>query len=203
MSLQPEPWLQSWTTPLLRRHPEIEQVFLLGKEARGPFGQKPNYSLLFYAGYDRALDLLTSLAREENEFRCAEGILHLYVENYGATFCGIWGGALIPNDLNNSWVEEVDYKLWIEISSRSRPLSERLRLPEERRQGERRHASITEGFDIDADPTRDELSPVFVENFSIENSHAAVQNGDSNRAQRRERSDRRRDMWDWMPLLDN
>lgn len=194
MLLQPEPWLQSWIAPVLQRHPEIEQVYLLGNQARGPFGQKPNYSLLFYAGYDCALELLTSLAREENEFRSDEGILHLYVENYGATFCGVWGGALIPNELNNSWVDEADYKLWINIASRSRPLCERLRLPEERRQGDRRSMATTEAIKLGADMTRDELTPIFAE--------SASNNGASGGSERRERNDRRRDMWDCMPLLE-
>ena len=194
----PEPWLQSWILPVLRRHPEIEQVYLLGNQARGPFGQKPNYSLLFYAGYNCALKLLTSLAREESEFRSDEGILHLYIENYGATFCGIWGGALIPNELNNSWVDEVDYKLWIEISSRSRPLSHRLRLPEERRKGDRRRDTFSEGFEQIATTPQNAPTSTFEESeLSSEFTIASSDNGE-----RRERNDRRRDMWDWMPLLE-
>ena len=195
MLSQPEPWLQSWISPLLRRHPEIEQIYLLGNQARGPCGQKPHYSLLFYAGYDCALELLTALAREEHEFHTDEGTLHLYVENYGATFCGIWGGALIPNVLNNSWIDEVDYQLWIEISSRSRPLAERLRLPHERRKNDRRHMTITEGIELGAAPARDELAPIFED--------ASLSNSTGSNSERRERSDRRRDMWDWMPLLES
>ena len=185
MLSQPEPWLQLWLAPLLKRHPEIEQVYLLGNQARGPYGQKPNYSLLFYAGYDNALGLLTSLAREEETLRPEDEILHLYVENYGGTFCGIWGGALIPNDLNHNWIEGSDYKLWIEVSGNSRPLSERLRSPQDRRQRERRSEAMISGAQLDtAFKCDDSTAP------------AAPASGE----ERRERSDRRRDIWDMVPL---
>jgi hypothetical protein len=134
----PEPWLQEWLAKIVERHPEIEQVYLLGGKARGPQGQKPDFSFLLYAGYDNALDLLRSLAREEGELRNVDAIVHLYVENYGATFCGLWGGGLIPNELLQDWEEGRDYRLWLERSDRARPLSERLRLPLERRTADRR-----------------------------------------------------------------
>jgi hypothetical protein len=143
----PEPWVGEWFAKILERHPEIEQVYILGGKARGPQGQKPDYSFLLYAGYDNALDLLRSLAREEGEMRSQDAIIHLYVENYGATLCGLWGGALIPNDLSQEWEEGRDYRLWIELSDRARPLSERLRLPLERRKADRRSAEGEESPD--------------------------------------------------------
>jgi len=191
MSLQPEPWLQSWISPLLRRHPEIEQVYLLGNQARGPFGQKPNYSLLFYAGYDNALGLLMALAREEAALRTDEGILHLYVENYGATFCGIWGGALIPNELNRDWIEGADYHLWIDLSENSRPLSQRLLLPQERRKSDRRDTAENDSRFNDA----------FRQSQSAPVLPAKIANGREH-TERRERQDRRREVWDLIPLLE-
>lgn len=186
--LHPESWLKQWTAQLLKRHPNIEQVYLLGDKARGPFGQKPNYSLLFYAGYNGALDLLMALAREEDKHRPDDGILHLYVENYGATFCGIWGGALIPNELNHDWIEKTDYQLWLEVASGSRPLSERLRLPEERRQDNRRLDAVTDYLQLGAAWADDETNPMPSDAFP---------DGE----ERRERQDRRRDVWELMPLL--
>lgn len=187
----PESWLEEWIQPVLRDHPEIEQVYVLGDRARGPQGQKPDYSLLFYAGYDQALDLMIALAREEEDRRTTDGILHLYVENYGATFCGLWGGALIPNNLNNDWQEENDYKLWIERGTNARPLSERLRLPLERRIGDRRQraallaAEAKEAAEA-TEATRDDLAPLFT---------GALDTGE------RRRSDRRRDINELVPLL--
>ena len=119
-----------------------------------------------------------ALAREEDQLRPAEGILHLYVENYGATFCGLWGGALIPNALNCSWLENFDFKLWMAVNENSRPLQERLRLPEERRQGER----------------RDELAPFFTEEIIAPEPKLS-------RDERRSREDRRRDYQELVPLL--
>ena len=132
---------------------------------------------------------MTALARVEDELRPADGILHLYVENYGATFCGIWGGALIPNDLNRNWIENLDYRLWMEVSGNLRPLCERLLLPEERRQNDRRDVRAnTIGF---GEPlNRDELTPVFAHDALVSE-------------ERRDSSDRRRDVWDLMPLLES
>lgn len=178
MLVKPEPWLQKWVASLLKDYPEIEQVYILGNQARGPRGQKPNYSLLFYAGYDRALKLMMALARAEDELRPDDGIVHLYVENYGATFCGLWGGALIPNSLNCSWLDGFDFQLWIETGQNLRPLQERLRLPEERRQGER----------------RDELIPFFTE-------VPIIQEVDRSLEERRNRDDRRRDPQELVPML--
>lgn len=134
----PEPWLHEWITPLLQRHPEIEQVYVLGKKARGAYGQKPDYSLLLYAGYNRALELMMALARAEENYRTMDGIIHLYVENYGATFCGIWGGSLITHELNRDWQNGIDYLLWVEQSTVAGSLADRLRQPEDRRRGDRR-----------------------------------------------------------------
>ena len=178
MLSKPEPWLQKWIAELMKRHPEIEQVYLLGNQARGPRGQKPNYSLLLYAGYDHALNLMMALAREEDEVRPADEIIHLYVENYGATFCGLWGGALIPNALNCDWLEGFDFSLWIDVGRNSRPLLERLRLPEERRQGER----------------RDQLAPFFDEEQEAREARLREE-------ERRNRNDRRRDNHELTPLL--
>jgi hypothetical protein len=184
----PEAWLEEWIQPLLAAHPEIEQVYLLGDRARGPQGQKPDYSLLFYAGYDNALELMMALAREEEERRTNDGILHLYVENYGATFCGIWGGALIPNNLNSDWREGTDFLLWIERGSRARPLSERLRLPLERRFGDRRRRAEAAEPAEPVEPTRDDLTPTFT---------GALDNNE------RRRTDRRRDVAQLVPLLED
>ena len=178
MLSKPEAWLQTWIDELLKRHPEIDQVYLLGNQARGPRGQKPNYSLLLYAGYDHALGLMMALARVEDEQRPADGIIHLYVENYGATFCGLWGGALIPSSLNCDWLEGFDFDLWIDVSGKSRSLQERLRLPEERRQGER----------------RDQLAPFFDEEQEALEAQKLE-------AERRDRNDRRRDFEEMVPLL--
>lgn len=157
----PEEWVGDWFAPILNRFSEIEQVYILGDGARGPHGQKPDYSLLLYAGYDRALDLMTQLSRAEDEYRCHDGIVHLYVENYGATFCGIWGGALIPNELNRTWIEGRDYLLWVERGDAARPLCERLRLPLERRGAERRARQSTPASQWD--DGRDALQPLFPE----------------------------------------
>jgi hypothetical protein len=176
----PEDWLEEWIKPILSRHLEIEQVYLLGDRARGPHGQKPDYSILLYAGYDRALELLTRLVRGEDCLRTGDGIIHVYVENYGATFCGIWGGALIPNELNREWTEGRDYLLWIERGNRARPLSERLMLPLERRAGERRS-------EISSKEPHDELQPIWKAVSSEE----------------RRRSDRRRDLQNMLPHLED
>jgi hypothetical protein len=176
----PESWLEEWIAPLLDLHIEIEQVYLLGDRARGPQGQKPDYSLLFYAGYDNALELLMSLAREEERWRTSDGILHVYVENYGATFCGIWGGALIPNGLNRDWRENDDYLLWIDRGDKTRSLSDRLRMPFERRKGDRRRREAA------PEPTRDDLPPLFSSPPSTEDRRA---------------NDRRREMSELQPLL--
>src|SRR5688500_7701603 len=85
----PDDCLEEWIEPILSEYPQIEQVYVLGDRARGPQGQKPDCSLLFYAGYDNALSIMTSLAREELDLRPPDAIVHLYLENYGATFCGI------------------------------------------------------------------------------------------------------------------
>jgi hypothetical protein len=179
----PEPWLEEWVTSLWESFPEIEQIYVLGDRARGPQGQKPDYSLLLYAGYDRALELMTTLAREEDKRRASDGIIHLYIENYGATFCGIWGGALIPNEYNNDWEEGHDYVLWKERGSAARPLRERLRLPLERRQTERRRIDTA----VIEDAARDRLQPLWPESENRE----------------RRGGDRRRAYTEWLPLLDS
>jgi hypothetical protein len=151
----PEAWLKVWAEALWNDFPRIEQIYVLGDRARGPQGQKPDYSLLLYAGYDRALELMTALAREEDARRASDGIVHLYIENYGATFCGIWGGALITNEYNSDWEEGHDYVLWKERGSAARPLGERLSLPLERRRRQRRQI---EDAALE-DPARDQLQP--------------------------------------------
>lgn len=184
----PEAWLASWIAPVLARYAAIEQVYLLGNHARGRYGQKPDYSLLLYAGYDRALELLTSLARDENELRTTDGIVHLYVENYGATFCGIWGGGHIPNELNRAWEAGADYLLWIERGDQARLLSERLSLPLERRAGQRRgEAQVDEA---QAGESRDLLQTLWPPQSSADQHHSGE----------RRNSDRRRDVRELLKL---
>jgi hypothetical protein len=155
----PDEWLGEWLEQLLAAYPQIEQVYLLGDRARGPQGQKPDYSLLLYAGYDNALSLMTSLARGELALKPSDAILHLYVENYGATFCGIWGGALIPNEYNRDWEDGHDYLLWKQKNEAAVSLAERLKLPLERRRQQRRQQFLDGA--VSAFNDRDQLQPVW------------------------------------------
>jgi hypothetical protein len=182
----PDEWLGEWLEQILAAYSQIEQVYLLGDRARGPQGQKPDYSLLLYAGYDNALDLMTSLAREELTLRPEDAIVHLYIENYGATFCGIWGGALIPNEYNRDWEDSHDYLLWKQKNETAVSLAERLRLPLERRRSQRRQQYLN--GDVAVFDDRDQLQPIW-------------QQTDDSRERRK--TERRRAVQDLVSFLDS
>jgi hypothetical protein len=184
----PEAWLEDWAVALWNDFPEVEQIYLLGDRARGPQGQKPDYSLLLYGGYDRALELMTTLARTQDERRATDGIIHLYIENYGTTFCGIWGGALIPNDYNRDWEEGHDYVLWKTRGGAALPLAERLRLPLERRIAQRRRIDTA----VVEDSARDQLQPLW-----------PPQESTDLRKENRRGNDRRREYSELLPQLNH
>src|SRR5688500_18254370 len=94
--------LREFVETLLQRFPEIEEVYLVGS-ARGLVGQRPDISLLLYVPYEEAVELMRGLARAELELRTTDMVVHLYVEYYGVTLSGLWGGSLIPYSEVKQW----------------------------------------------------------------------------------------------------
>lgn len=134
-------WMHGFVKKLVQRYPQIEEAYLLGDRARGTLGQLPDFNLLLYAGYDNALDLLMAMARAQHEL-CpidADAIVHVYVENYGGTLTGIWGGSLIQNTELRQWHEGSDYIIvYSGTETEKIGLPGRIADPYERRQQERR-----------------------------------------------------------------
>lgn len=102
----PETWLLNLTAKLAGEFSLIKQIYLLVPAVYGSKGTRPNYALLLYAGHDEALELMKQLAPAEEKMRCLEGIVHLYVENYGCNLCGLWGGNVLPREELLQWREE-------------------------------------------------------------------------------------------------
>lgn len=134
-----EKWIKDLVHILVNRFPEIEEVYLLSGVARGERGQLPDYNLLLYAGYDNAVALMTALARAEVELYSTDGLVHVYVENYGATLNRAWGGRLIPHAELQYWKEDSDYVLvWARDEAEGQRLKYRIESPHDRRSADRR-----------------------------------------------------------------
>jgi len=134
-----EKWVKDLVNVIVKRFPEIEEVYLLSGVARGERGQVPDYNLLVYAGYDNAVSLMTALARAEAELYSTDGLVHIYVENYGATLNRAWGGRLIPHSEVKYWNADSDYVLvWVRDEAEEQRLTYRIEAPHDRRSADRR-----------------------------------------------------------------
>src|SRR5438105_198083 len=87
--------LREFVNQLVEEFPHLQEVHVLGPEARGQHGQRPDYSVLLFAGYENSVDLMTALARRQFDLAPEDLILHVYVEYYGGAISGVWGGRLI------------------------------------------------------------------------------------------------------------
>jgi len=138
-----EKWVKDLVGVIVKRFPEIEEVYLLSGVARGERGQVPDYNLLLYAGYDNAVSLMTALARAEAELYTTEGLVHIYVENYGATLNRAWGGRLISHSELKYWKPDSDYVLvWARDEEEEQRLTYRIAAPHDRRSADRRQRSV-------------------------------------------------------------
>jgi len=138
-----EKWIKDLVNALLKRFPEIEEVYLLSGVARGERGQVPDYNLLLFAGYDNAVALMIALARAEAELYSTDGLVHIYVENYGTTLNRAWGGRLIPHSELKFWKEGSDYVLiWAKDEDETQRLSYRIQFPNDRRSADRRRQNV-------------------------------------------------------------
>lgn len=134
-------WLKTFVEGLVRHFPQIEEVYLLGDRARGVVGQLPDFNVLIFAGYENALELLMALARSQYQLCPMDGdaIVHVYVENYGNTLAGIWGGGHITNEALRNWHQGNDFLiLYARQSDQGPGLAARIQDPLERRQQHRR-----------------------------------------------------------------
>ena len=131
--------LQGFIAGLLRRFPQIQEVNVLGERARSLYGQSPDQALLLFAGYDNAFDLVQALAAAEHELHPVDQIIYLYVEYYGGTLSGVWGGGFLPYSEAKQWREGTDFVLlWRQEGFAGSDLSARIEFPEDRRVNERR-----------------------------------------------------------------
>jgi hypothetical protein len=138
-----EKWIKDLVKVIVTRFPEIEEVYLLSGVARGERGQVPDYNLLVYAGYDHAVALMTALARAEAELYSTDGLVHIYVENYGATLNRAWGGRLIPHAELKYWKAGSDFVLiWARDESEEQRLEYRIQAPHDRRSADRRQRHV-------------------------------------------------------------
>jgi hypothetical protein len=131
--------LQEFIARLLTRFPQIQEVNVLGERARRLYGQAPDHVILLFAGYENAFDLVQALAATEEELHPADQIIYLYVEYYGGTLSGVWGGGFLPHSEAQQWHEGTDYALlWRREGFAGKDLATRIEFPEDRRVSERR-----------------------------------------------------------------
>ncbi|MBV9864408.1 MAG: hypothetical protein JO316_03610 [Abitibacteriaceae bacterium] len=137
--------LQEFVQALLQRFPQLKEVYLLGSKAKGHLGEAPKFRLLLFSGYEDTVQLLLSLERAQSELRPRGVSIYLFVEYYGGTLCGTWGGRLIHHDELKDWQEGQDFLLVAAQGDGGNHLAQRIKAPIERRQGGRRQGERREG----------------------------------------------------------